>query len=181
MDLNHFTQKAQEAVLAAQRLAAGQSHSQIEPEHLLLALLRQADGVVPEVISKIGIRPSMLADQLEETLASLPRLHTPTVQPPLANEAAEVLTLAEKNAGRMKDEYISTEHILLALSERRGTGSLLGRHGIDRNAILQALGSIRGGQRVTSQNPESTYQSLEKYGRDLTQLARQGKLDPVIG
>ena len=181
MDLNHFTQKAQEAVLAAQRLAAGQSHSQIEPEHLLLALLRQADGVVPEVISKIGIRPSILADQLEETLASLPRLHTPTVQPPLANEAAEVLTLAEKNAGRMKDEYISTEHILLALSERRGTGSLLGRHGIDRNAILQALGGIRGGQRVTSQNPESTYQSLEKYGRDLTQLARQGKLDPVIG
>jgi ATP-dependent Clp protease ATP-binding subunit ClpB len=181
MDLNRLTQKAQEAVLAAQRLAADQSHSQIEPEHLLLALLRQGDGVVPEIVEKIGVRPGTLSGELEGTLASRPRLQTPTAQPPLAQETARALSQAENEAGRMKDDYVSTEHILLALTEARGTGDLLSRHGIGRNQILQALTGIRGGQRVTSQNPETTYQALERYGRDLTQLARQGKLDPVIG
>jgi ATP-dependent Clp protease ATP-binding subunit ClpB len=181
MDLNRLTQKAQEAVLAAQRLAADQKHSQIEPEHLLLALLQQADGVVPEIVEKIDVRPAALSGELEGTLASRPRLQTPTAQPPLAQETARALTQAESEAGRMKDDYVSTEHILLALTEARGTGDLLSRHGIDRNQILHALTGIRGGQRVTSQNPETTYQALERYGRDLTQLARQGKLDPVIG
>jgi len=181
MDMNRFTQKAQEATLAAQRLAAELKHSQIEPEHLLLALLRQAGGVVPEVVEKIGVRPSTLSAQLEGTLASRPRLGAPTPQPPLAQETANMLARAEKEAGRMKDDYVSTEHVLLALAEAKGTGDLLTRHGVNRNAILQALTGIRGGQRVTSQNPETTYQSLEKYGRDLTQLARSGKLDPVIG
>ncbi len=181
MDLNRFTQKAQEAVAAAQRLAAELHHSQIELEHLLLALLRQTAGVAPEVVEKIGVRPSVLISQLEGTLGSRPRLQSPVPQPPLAQTAADVLTQAEKEAGRMKDQYVSTEHILLALTEARGIGDLFSRSGIDRNAVLQALTGIRGGQRVTSQNPESTYQSLEKYSRDLTQLARQGKLDPVIG
>ncbi len=181
MDLNRLTQKAQEAVLSSQRLAAEMSHSQIEPEHLLLALLRQPDGVVSEAVEKIGARPSALSAQLEGTLASRPRLQTPAPQPPLAQETASVLSHAEAEAGRMKDEYVSTEHLLLALTEAKGPGGLLSRQGVTRSAILQALAGIRGGQRVTSQNPESTYQSLEKYGRDLTQLARQGKLDPVIG
>jgi len=181
MDLSRFTQKAQEAVQAAQRLAVEQRHSQIEPEHLLLALLRQAGGVVPEVAEKIGVRPPALVAQLERTLASRPRLHTPSPEPPLAQETVGALTQAEGQAGRMKDDYVSTEHILLALTGVKGTGDLLTRSGINRDAILQALTGIRGGQQVTSQNPESTYQSLEKYGRDLTQMARQGKLDPVIG
>ena len=181
MDLNRFTQKAQEAVLGAQRLAAEQSHSQIEPEHLLLSLLRQPDGVAPEVVERIGVRPSSLTAQLEGTLASLPRLQTPAAQPGLAQETTQALARAETEASRMKDAYVSTEHVLLALSEIGGTGDLLARLGIGRNAVLQALTGIRGGQRVTSQTPEATYQALEKYGRDLTQLARQGKLDPVIG
>jgi ATP-dependent Clp protease ATP-binding subunit ClpB len=181
MDLNRLTQKAQEAVLAAQRLAADQRHSQIEPEHLLLALLRQGDGVVPEIVERIGARPATLGAELEGTLASRPRLQTPTAQPPLAQETARALSQAENEASQMKDDYVSTEHILLALTEARGTGDLLSRHGIGRDQILQALTGIRGGQRVTSQNPETTYQALERYGRDLTQLARQGKLDPVIG
>jgi ATP-dependent Clp protease ATP-binding subunit ClpB len=181
MDLNRLTQKAQEAVLAAQRMAAEQNHSQIEPEHLLLALLRQGDGVVPEIVEKIGVRPTTLRAELEGTLASRPRLQTPTAQPPLAQETARALSQAESEASRMKDDYVSTEHILLALTGVRGTGDLLSRHGIGRDQILQALTGIRGGQRVTSQNPETTYQALERYGRDLTQLARQGKLDPVIG
>ncbi len=181
MDLNRFTQKAAEAVLEAQRLATDQSHSQIEPEHLLLALLRQPDGVVPEIIERIGARPSALSAQLEGTLAERPRLQTPSAQPPLAQELVKALTQAEQEAGRMKDDYVSTEHLLLGLAQARGVGDLLSRHGIERNSILQALTGIRGGQRITSQQPESTYQALEKYGRDLTQLARHGKLDPVIG
>ena len=181
MDLNRLTQKAREAVQAAERLAVEQSHSQIEPEHLLSALLHQVGGVVPEVVEKIGVRPQALVAQLDGTLASRPRLHTPSLQPPFSQETGSALSRAEKEASKMRDEYVSTEHILLALAQVRGTGDLLTRHGIDRDAILQALTGIRGGQRVTSQNPESTYQSLEKYGRDLTQLARQGKLDPVIG
>ncbi len=181
MDLNRLTQKAREAIQAAERLAVDQNHSQIEPEHLLLVLLQQAGGVVPEVMEKIGVRPQQLEAELEGTLSSRPRLHSPSLQPPFSQEAASALSQADKEAGKMKDEYVSTEHFLLALAEVKGTGDLLARHGISRNAILQALTAIRGGQRVTSQNPESTYQSLEKYGQDLTQLARQGKLDPVIG
>ncbi|MBN1318816.1 MAG: ATP-dependent chaperone ClpB [Anaerolineales bacterium] len=181
MNLNKFTQKAQEAILSAQNMAIEMSHSQIEPEHILLALLQQAGGVVPEVIEKIGVRVSTLTSQLEGTLAGRPRLHTPSPQPPPAQQVIDTVTLAEKQAGRMKDDYVSTEHLLLALTETPGTGDLLTRHGVTRDAILQALTGIRGGQRVTSQNPETTYQALEKYGRDLTQLARQGKLDPVIG
>ena len=181
MDLSRFTQKAQQAVLTAQRLAADMSHSQIEPEHLLLALLQQSDGVVPEVVEKIGVRAASLIAPLEGTLADKPRLQVASSQPPMAQETASALAQADKEASKMKDEYISTEHILLALVGIEPTGTLLERHGVSRNQILQALTGIRGGQRVTSQNPESTYQSLEKYGRDLTQLARQGKLDPVIG
>ncbi len=116
MDLNKFTQKAQEAVLGAQRLAAEQSHSQIEPEHLLFSLLRQPDGVVPEVVERIGVRPSSVTSQLEGTLASLPRLQAPASQPGLAQETTQALARAETEAGRLKDAYVSTENVLLALS-----------------------------------------------------------------
>ena len=181
MDLNRFTQKAQQAVLDAQRQAGEYSHSEITPEHLLLALLSQTDGVVPDLIAKIGVRPETLTSELDRTLSTRPKVYGSNVTPNLNRAAYDVLTNAEKEASSMRDEYVSTEHILLALSEDPAIGSLLNRYGITRDEILRALVEIRGSQRVVSQNPETTYQPLEKYGRDLTALARQGKLDPVIG
>jgi ATP-dependent Clp protease ATP-binding subunit ClpB len=181
MDLNRFTQKAQQAVLDAQSLAGEYDHNEITSEHLLLALLRQTEGVVPELVAKIGAHPSRLAAELEGTLGARPKVYGSNVAPSLGQDAAHVLGEAEKEARSMRDEYVSTEHILLALTNSREMGAVLGRHGIAHDAVLRALKDIRGSQRVTSQNPETTYQPLEKYGRDLTALARQGKLDPVIG
>ncbi len=181
MDLGRFTNKAQQAVLAAQSLAAEYNHNEVTPEHLLMALLRQSDGVTPQVVAKIGARPDALMAELQGTLESRSKVYGSNQQPALSRTTGDTLTRAEREARKMRDEYVSTEHILLALAEARSTGDLLARHGVDRSAVLQALTAIRGGQRVTSQDPESTYQALEKYGRDLTQLARQGKLDPVIG
>jgi ATP-dependent Clp protease ATP-binding subunit ClpB len=178
MNLDKFTQKAQEAALDAQRLAGEYSHQQIEPDHLLLALLRQADGVVPQVVARLG-DANALTGQVEAALAGKPKVYGGNTQVALSRAAADVLNNAEREARTMRDDYTSTEHILLALD-----GALrnypAGR-GITRDAILKALTAIRGSQRVTSPNPESTFNALEKYGRDLTQQARQGKLDPVIG
>src|SRR5687768_11802188 len=181
MDLNRFTQKAQQAVLSAQRLTSEYNHPDITPEHLLLALLQQSDGVVPEIVARVGARPQALISELEATLRARGSVQGSNVTPTLSRSTTEVLNRAEKEATKMKDEYVSTEHILLGLLEDSGAGSLLQRHSITRDAVLGALQTIRGSQRVTTQNPETTYAALEKYGRDLTQLARQGKLDPVIG
>jgi ATP-dependent Clp protease ATP-binding subunit ClpB len=183
MDLNRYTEKAQQAVLAAQSLAQESSHSQVEPIHLLAALLEQRDGVVPQLVAKVGVPAPQLAAQVRQTLSSKPRVHGAAARVTLSSTLARVLRAAEGEAGQMHDEYVSTEHLLLALTggEAGQTARVLAQHGIDRDAIFQALTAIRGSQRVTSQNPETTYQSLEKYGRDMTQLAREGKLDPVIG
>ncbi len=181
MDLNRYTNRAQQAILAAQRQAMEAGHPAIEPAHLLLALLLQPQGVVSEVVAKIGARPEALAAEVQAMLEHRPRVSGQTAEVGLSREAVNALTQAEQEARRMKDEYTSTEHILIALTRDASVGGLLARHGVDENSVLQALASIRGGQRITSQEPESTYQSLEKYGRDLTALARQGKLDPVIG
>ncbi len=180
MDLNQFTTKAQQAVMAAQRLAESYQHSELEPPHLLLALLQQSDGVVPQVIGKIGARPQVVAAELETALANRPKVYG-AAQTGASRAVIDVLTAAEKEAKNMRDDYVSTEHVLLALTGERTTGDLLARHGVDHDTVLHALADIRGGQRITSQEPEGTYQSLEKYGRDMTALARQGKLDPVIG
>ncbi len=180
MDLNQFTTKAQQAVMAAQRLAEENNHSELEPAHLLQALLQQSDGVVPQVISKIGARPDAVRMDVENLLANRPQVYG-GAQVGASRAVINTLTQAEKEARKMRDEYVSTEHILLALTDDPTVGGLLARHGVDRDAVLRALAEIRGGQRVTSQEPESTYAALEKYGRDLTALARQGKLDPVIG
>jgi ATP-dependent Clp protease ATP-binding subunit ClpB len=180
MDLNRFTTKAQQAVMAAQRLAETYNHSELEPAHLLLALLQQSDGVVPQVISKIGARPQVVANAVENLLTSRPKVYGAT-QVGASRAIIDALTNAEKEARTMRDEYVSTEHMLLALTGDRTVGDLLARHGVDRDSVLRALAEIRGGQRITSQDPESTFQALEKYGRDMTALARQGKLDPVIG
>ena len=183
MNLNKFTQKAQEAVMEAQSLASKHSHSQIEPEHLLLALLRQSDGIVPQVIQKLDVSPHEMALSLEGDLGKKPKIRGAAAQVGMSRELGRVLQEAEQAAHRMRDEYASTEHLLLTLTGAQGgdAARFLAAHGITEDAVLRALTSIRGSQRVTSQHPEVTYQALEKYGRDITQLARDGKLDPVIG
>jgi ATP-dependent Clp protease ATP-binding subunit ClpB len=183
MNLDKLTQKAQEALLQAQTLAGDYSHSQIEPEHLLLALLTQENGVVPQIVQQIGINPALLQDDLEQMLAGRAKAYGATMQVSLSGTLQKVLRQAEKEAEAMRDDYVSTEHLLLALAGQQAgdVATALGRRGVTRDAILQALTAIRGSQRVTDPNPEDKYRALEKYGRNLTQLARQGKLDPVIG
>jgi ATP-dependent Clp protease ATP-binding subunit ClpB len=181
MNLNNFTNKAQQAVVGSQSIAQEYNHTEIEPAHLMLSLMRQTEGVVPQVIAKIGVRPATLVSALEQMLQSKPHVYGGNTQVGLSRAGSDVLTRAEREAKQMKDDYVSTEHILLALTEDKSLADLLRRNGIDHDSILKALTAIRGGQRVTSQDPESTYQALEKYGRDLTVIARQGKLDPVIG
>jgi ATP-dependent Clp protease ATP-binding subunit ClpB len=183
MDPNKFTQKAQEAVVAARSVAKEHSHGQIEPEHLLLALLRQTDGIVPQIVQKLEANPAEMALALERALGQKPQVYGATTQVGLSRDLDRAFDDAEKVAKRMRDDYVSTEHLLLALTGSHGGGAaqFLSAHGITEDAVLRALTAVRGSQRVTSQNPEATFQALEKYGRDLTQLARDGKLDPVIG
>jgi len=183
MDLDKFTQKAQEATLGAQSLAGEYSHGQIEPEHLLLALLRQPDGIVPQIVHKLEANPAEMALAIEGELQRKAKVYGATTQVGLSRELTRVLDEAQQGAARMRDDYISTEHLLLALAGVHGgeAAHFLSAYGITEDAILRSLTSIRGSQRVTSQQPEATYQAMEKYGRDLTVLARQGKLDPVIG
>jgi ATP-dependent Clp protease ATP-binding subunit ClpB len=180
MDLNHFTEKARGAVLESQRLAQEHGHAAIEPAHLLLALVLQPEGAVRAILARLAGGPDLLRQDLEGWLQGQPRLSGTAAQPGLARAAAEVLEAAQGKAQSMKDEYISTEHLLLALAEGPEARRLKG-FGVTSESILRALSTIRGSQRVVSATPEDTYQALEKYGRDLTQLARQRKLDPVIG
>ena len=183
MTLNTFTEKAQEAVLGAQQRAEQASHPQLEPEHLLAALVGQSDGIAPEVVRKLGIDPRDLVSAIEAALSRQPQAHGGAA-PGASPRLRAVLAAAQSEATRMKDEYVSTEHLLLAIAGETGraeSARLLQSRGITRDRILEALQSIRGSQRVTDQNPEGKYQALERYGRDLTDLAREGKLDPVIG
>jgi ATP-dependent Clp protease ATP-binding subunit ClpB len=177
-----LTLKAQEAVQSAQDIAARHDHQQIEPLHLLGALVAQHDGIVPPLLARLGIRPETLAGEIEERLGRLPKV-TGAAQQQLSQASNKVLEGAFVEAGQFKDEYVSAEHILLAIATIRkdDAAELLAKHGASREAILQALTSVRGSHRVTSQNPEATFRALEQYGRDLIELARRGKLDPVIG
>ncbi len=183
MRLDKFTQKAQEAIFEAQSLAESYYHAQVEPEHLLLALLQQADGVAPQIVMGLGRNPQQLAGQVEAELNRRPKVYGGAAQVGGSQALQRALQAAQGEAEAMKDDYVSTEHLLLALAGKGGEGAhkLLAAAGVTRDAILHALQGIRGSQRVTSQNPETTYQALQKYGRDLTELARKGKLDPVIG
>ncbi len=180
MKLDRYTQKAQEAVLSAQTSARDLGQTSIEPAHLLLALAQQPDGVVPAIITRIAGSPDMLVNELRQDLQARPRMSGSQVEPVLSRPASGVLEDAERRATSMKDDFVSTEHLLLALASGPESDRL-GRFGLTADSVLQALTTIRGSQRVVSPNPEDTYQPLEKYGRDLTQLARQGKLDPVVG
>ncbi len=182
MRFDKYTQKAQSAVLEAQALAEEYNHVTIEPEHLLMALLQQEGGVVPAVVNKIGVELPVLERNVEQALSAKSQTTGATAQVGMGRETTNVLHEAEQIAANMKDEYVSTEHMFMAMASITGrVRDLLERSGIDYNAIMQALAGVRGSQRVTSDNPESQYEALTKYGRDLTAEARKGKLDPVIG
>ena len=177
-----LTVKAQEALQAAQDIAAKAAQQQIEPLHLLAALVGQRDGIVPPLLNRLGVRPESLETEINAELARLPKV-SGVSQQYLSNAANEVLEAAFDEAEKFKDEYVSAEHILMAIAARTKdpAGQLLARHGASREALLQALAAVRGSHRVTSQTPEATFRALEQYARDLTELARRGKLDPVIG
>ncbi len=182
MRFEKYTQKAQAAVVEAQGVAEQMGHSTIEPEHLLLALMRQEGGVVPAILSKIGADEQSVAQSVERALAAMPRATGASLQISFGTATRTMLQEAQTIAGNMKDEFVSTEHLLMAMaSSQHKVRDLLARSGVDYNAIMQALASVRGNQRVTSDNPESQYEALSKYGRDLTEEARKGRLDPVIG
>ena len=177
-----MTVKAQEALQEAQEIAASHQNQAVEPLHLLAALTQQADGVVPPLLARLGIRPEQLTQELEREIERLPKVQGFTQQN-LSRALNDVLEKAFEEAKKFKDEYVSTEHMFLAIAGANSdpAGRLLKKSGASHEAILQALAGIRGSQRVTSQTPEATYASLEKYARDLTELARRSKLDPVIG
>jgi ATP-dependent Clp protease ATP-binding subunit ClpB len=177
-----MTVKAQEAVQGAQEVAAQHENQQIEPMHLLAALVAQADGVVPPLLARLGIRTEALTQEIEREIGRLPKVQG-FAQQHMGRSFNDVLEQAFKEADSFKDEFVSTEHLFLAIAkrDRDPAGQLLKRQGASHEAILQALAGVRGNQRVTSQNPEATYAALEKYARDLTELARKQKLDPVIG
>jgi ATP-dependent Clp protease ATP-binding subunit ClpB len=185
MDMNRFTEKAQEALSAAQSKAIRSSHQQVDVEHLLTALLEQERGLGAAILTRANVPLEALKRRVEQELDRLPKVTGASGaadQLYITGRLNRLLTQAEDEAKRLKDQFISVEHLLLAMTEDGGaTGRLWKELGISRERLMQALQEIRGSQRVTSQNPEATYEALERYGRDLTQLAEQGKLDPVIG
>ena len=182
MRLDKFTVKAQEALQAAQSMADQHDHQAIEPEHLLVALLEQREGVVGPVLAKLGARPEAIQRELQAALGKLATVKGASGHY-LGERTRQALDRAQAEAERLKDEYVSTEHLLLALAQERdgATGRVLTANGVSAEAIYKALVEIRGTQRVTDPNPEEKYQALLRYSRDLTDLARRGKLDPVIG
>jgi ATP-dependent Clp protease ATP-binding subunit ClpB len=186
MDLNRLTEKAQDAIRQAQSLAQRHGHPQIDVEHLAVALLAQDGGVAARVVEKAGATPGPLIQRLQQALGRLPRVSgpgAPAGQVYGSPRLNGILEAAEAEAQRMKDEYVSVEHLLLALADLKDGAVAEAFHGagLTREKLLEAMAAVRGGQRVTSPTPEGTYEALERYGRDLTALAQQGRLDPVIG
>lgn len=184
MQMDKFTLKAQEALQTAKGVAEQRNHQQIDVEHLLVALLAQKEGIVVPIIQKLGANPNLISSQLEAELNRIPKVTGGGVgQVYLSSRLNEILNAAWKEAERLTDEYLSTEHLLIAISDERGGASsqILRRNGVTKDAIFRVLQEIRGAHRVTDQNPEEKYQALKRYSRDLTEEARKGKLDPVIG
>ncbi|MGD1157218.1 MAG: ATP-dependent chaperone ClpB [Terriglobia bacterium] len=177
-----FTIKAQEALQATQDVAGRYGNQQLEPVHLLLALVEQPEGIVPGILQRLGVTPAAVSQETEKAIEQLPKVGG-TADHYFSPGLKEVLDQSFRETEQFKDEYVSTEHLLLALAKKTSdaAGRLLRRLGVTHDAILQALVAVRGTQRVTDQNPEAKYQALERYARDLTELARRGKLDPVIG
>jgi ATP-dependent Clp protease ATP-binding subunit ClpB len=184
MQQDRFTIKSQEALQEAQRIANGYSHQEVDGEHLLLALIGQADSLIPDLLEKIGVPAAKLKQALESELARRPKVQGISSSDLfLSQQLKKVLDAAQTEAGKLKDDYISTEHLLLGLLAEGGSSlkKIFQAQGLKRDVVLRALADLRGNQRVTDANPEDKFQALDKYGRDLTALARQGKIDPVIG
>ncbi len=185
MDINRFTEKVQESISAAQSLATRHGHQQVDVEHLLTALLEQERGLAISILNKADINVEALKRRLQQELERLPKVSGPSGGPDqiyLTPRLNRLFTQAEDEAKKLKDQYISIEHLLVAVTDDSGSaGRVLKEFGVARERLMQALREVRGNQRVTSQNPEATYEALDRYGRDLTKLANQGKLDPVIG
>jgi len=185
VDFNRFTEKMQEAVRGAQSIAVRHGNQQIDIEHLLLALVQQEGGLVPSILNKADINVETLRRRLEQEIDRFPKVSGPAAAPDqvyITPRLQKLLSEAEDEAKQLRDDYISVEHVLLAVSQERGNaGKLFHDLGLSRDRLMLALQEVRGSQRVTTQNPEATYEALEKYGRDLTRMATQDKLDPVIG
>src|SRR5499427_1566946 len=183
MNINKYTEKAREAVASAVELARHANNPQLEPEHLLVALVEQREGIVPNLLRKMNADPAAVARGARELLGKLPSAYG-GAEPGMSPRFKLVTDQAQAEADRLKDDFVSTEHLFVALADESGrspSAQLLKQNGVNRDSILQALTSVRGSQRVTNENPEGTYEALEKYGRDLTKMAREKKLDPVIG
>ena len=183
MNIEKFTQNAQSAMMDCQNIAISEGHQMLDGEHLHLALLMQKDGLIPKLLQFMEINPSYLVAELQEAMEKLPKVSGDADNIYASRRLNQILMTAEKEAQQFKDEYVSVEHLYLALLSERGTPSakLFARYQITKEKFLDALSKVRGNQRVTSQNPEDNYDVLNKYGRDLVEMAREGKLDPVIG
>ena len=183
MNIEKFTQNAQQAIMDCQNIAISEGHQMLDGEHLHLALLQQTDGLIPKLLKFMEVDPHLIIADLEEEMEKLPKVSGGGDNIYSSRRLSTILMNAEKNAETFKDEYVSVEHIYLALLDEKGTPSakIFAKYHIDRNKFLEALSKVRGNQRVTSQNPEDNYDALNKYGRDLVEMAREGKLDPVIG
>src|SRR3954469_4025069 len=184
MQLDRLTIKSQEALQEAQRIAQGYSHQEVDGEHLLLAMIGQSESLIPDLLERMGVPGSKLKPDLERELARRHKVQgTSSSDVFLSANLKKALDAAQAEAGKLKDEYISTEHLLLGLLDEADTSlkKIFQAHGLKRDMVLRALADLRGNQRVTDQTPEDKFKALEKYGRDLTALAKQGKIDPVIG
>jgi len=187
MDINKLTEKSREALQNAESLAAGLGHQEVDVEHLFMALMQQSDGLIPRLLERANVNPGIVIRELQDNLSKRPRITggaTEAGKVYITQRLNQLLARAEQEANRLKDEYVSVEHLILAMFEEGASGAaarIMKQAGLNRDAFLTALTSVRGNQRVTSPTPETTYEALERYGRDLVALVRSGKLDPVIG
>src|SRR5919205_2952334 len=181
MRLEKFTLRGQEGIQAAIELAERNQNQQVEPEHVLCAMLDQPEGTVRPLLGKLGANIQVIKNECEAAVGRFPRVQGG--QQYFSSRLSQVFTAAQKQADAMKDEYVSTEHLLLAIADEKTgeSGKILRQHGVNRDDLLKVIEQTRGGVRITDQNAEANYQALSKYAKDLTELARKGKLDPVIG
>ena len=183
MNLERYTQNAQKAVMECQNIAVSEGHQVLDGEHLHLSLMMQKEGLIPKLVSYMGVDPTAVIADLEAEMEKIAKVSGNADQVYMSRRLNQLFINAESNADRFKDEYVSVEHLYMALIDEKGTPSarIFSKYGITKEKFLDALSKVRGNQKVTSQNPEENYEALAKYGRDLVEMARQGKLDPVIG
>ncbi len=182
MQFDKFTIKSQEALSGARSIASENGHQSIEDVHIISAMLKQKDGIIIPVLQKLETDPEDFRAKVESLIKNIPKVSGGAAQLYISNELNSILDDSFKEAQQLKDEYVSTEHILISMAQSKGKiGELLKESGVTKDKIYQILVEIRGSQRITDQNPEDKYQALQKFGKDITELARKGKLDPVIG